>query len=64
MKGQPMATGSVIKIRILSGSQMAGQVFFKPDEIPWAEWGLVAIDGDEVYVNARLAANLLFAVAL
>lgn len=27
------------------------QVFFKPDEIPWAEWGLVAIDGDEVYVS-------------
>ncbi len=27
------------------------EVFFEPDEIPWAEWGLVAEDGDEVYVS-------------
>lgn len=27
------------------------QVFFKPDEIPWAQWGLAAEGGDEVYVS-------------
>lgn len=26
-------------------------VFFKPDEIPWAEWGLIPEDGKSIYIS-------------
>ncbi len=29
----------------------AVEVFFKPGEIPWAEWGLIPEDGEKIYVR-------------
>lgn len=36
------------------------QVFFKPDEIPWAQWGLVPEDGGGVYVSTTAGGNTAY----
>ncbi|MFX4262926.1 hypothetical protein ACOBQJ_12060 [Pelotomaculum propionicicum] len=36
------------------------QVFFKPDEIPWAQWGLAAEDGDGVYVSTTVGGKTAY----
>jgi len=35
-------------------------VFFKPDEIPLDEWGLISEDGDETYISANLKGQAVY----
>lgn len=35
-------------------------VFFKTDEIPWAQWGLISKDGHEAYVSTTIDAKTVY----